>query len=118
MDSNRVLEWPSRRIPPGGVFHHPKSAYSQETHSMLKTIMEESKLTLYQQRQIDWCLRSGSSLADAKQELRQKRTSSAPAFFKSPPKESRRRTLSAIKNSGDFDREKFADPNIINCYIN
>lgn len=79
--------------------------------------MEESKLSLYQQRQIDWCLRSGSSLADAKQELRQKRTSSAPTLFKSPPKESRRRTLLAIKSSGDFDREKFRNSKTINFDI-
>lgn len=31
-----MIEWPSDKVPPGGVFHVKKTTYSKETENLLK----------------------------------------------------------------------------------
>lgn len=46
----------------GGLWNATKPVYSQQTQSLLKTMMQEAKLTNFQQRTLNNTLRSGGSL--------------------------------------------------------
>ncbi|KAI8797400.1 UPF0193 protein [Biomphalaria glabrata] len=46
----------------GGFWNAPKVVYSKQTHDLLKDMMRESKLTTFQQRQLQQTLRDGGNL--------------------------------------------------------
>ncbi|KAL8597436.1 hypothetical protein ACOMHN_050934 [Nucella lapillus] len=47
---------------PGGFWSAPQVQYSKQTHDLLKEMMKESKLTNFQQRQLDKTLKGGGQL--------------------------------------------------------
>ena len=89
------------------------ASYSKETQDLLKTMMEESKLTLFQQRQIRDRLQSGSSLPTTVNP-----TTSKPAVSKSKlPRQSKsklyaKRSKDAIERlqAGDTETELLPRP--------
>ncbi|KAL5473859.1 hypothetical protein EMCRGX_G028422 [Ephydatia muelleri] len=46
----------------GGLFSTPKATFSNETHQLLRVMMQESKLTNFQQRHLTEKLKNGDSL--------------------------------------------------------
>ncbi|XP_061181162.1 UPF0193 protein EVG1-like, partial [Saccostrea echinata] len=53
---------PQSRVAGGGFWSQPQAQYSAGTHKLLKEMMQESKLTNFQQRHLEKSLRSGGSL--------------------------------------------------------
>lgn len=105
------MDWPSDRIPKGGIFHTPRVNYSKETHNMIKLLMQESNLTMLQRNKINYHLRNGDFLPNPKMQSR-----TVPAEINDMKKAeqiinksrvARKRTLETIEQSGVFNREKF-----------
>lgn len=53
---------PQSRVAGGGFWSQPQAQYSASTHKLLKEMMQESKLTNFQQRHLEKSLRGGGSL--------------------------------------------------------
>ncbi|XP_025111674.1 UPF0193 protein EVG1 homolog [Pomacea canaliculata] len=53
---------PRSSVAQGGFWSTPQVKYSKETHDLLKEMMRESKLTNFQQRQVDRTLKDGGQL--------------------------------------------------------
>ncbi|XP_071770011.2 UPF0193 protein EVG1 [Centroberyx gerrardi] len=96
-----------------GMWNCPRaSQYSKETQDMLKLMMQESRLTNFQQRQINECLKKGAALP-----LTCNPTSSAPPPQPKPkpitPGPSRllakpqRRSAESCRSGNSYAREKF-----------
>ncbi|XP_076461773.1 UPF0193 protein EVG1 homolog [Babylonia areolata] len=51
-----------KNVTQGGFWSAPQAQYSKQTHDLLKEMMKESKLTNFQQRQLDKTLRGGGQL--------------------------------------------------------
>ena len=73
------------------------SSYSKETQDLLKTMMEESKLTLFQQRQIKDRLHSGSSLPTTVNPTSSKPVSKPKVSRQSKPKLYSKRSKDTIE---------------------
>ncbi|XP_010871156.1 UPF0193 protein EVG1 [Esox lucius] len=97
----------------GGLGNCPKETmYSKETHEILKLMMQESRLTNFQQRQINDKLKKGASLP-----LTCNPTSSAPPSLPRPkivkdrtsrtPSKSLRRTADNCSSGDSYTRERF-----------
>ncbi|XP_055676746.1 UPF0193 protein EVG1 homolog [Lutzomyia longipalpis] len=106
------MEWPSKRIPPGGVFHPPKvKNYSKETQNLIKVLMDEAKLTMLQRKNINTYLRTGEPLPVPKEEQR------PISIFGDPDQDAkaiierarcaRKRSLEIIKASGAFEKSRY-----------
>ncbi|XP_038211761.1 UPF0193 protein EVG1 homolog [Zerene cesonia] len=103
--------WPSKSVPHGGIFHTRVIEPSKTQQQFLKILLEESKLSIAQRKK--------SALA-----LREYEEKEPPPRVEVPmvrPRTSRRRSLSAIRESGIYevtnyrplkrgeDREKLKD---------
>ncbi|XP_059613083.1 UPF0193 protein EVG1 homolog [Phlebotomus argentipes] len=106
------MEWPSDRIPPGGVFHPPKvKSYSKDTRNLIKVLMDEAKLTMLQRKNINGYLRTGEPLPMPREEPR------PISIFGDSDREAReiierarcarKRSLEEIKASGAFEKTRY-----------
>ncbi|XP_050298553.1 UPF0193 protein EVG1 homolog [Anthonomus grandis grandis] len=98
------MEWPSKNIPQGGILHPAKASYSPETHQFLKVLMDESKLSMMQRKQINYILRNGEPLPVPG--ARPKKNTKIPKVTIRPGS-SRRRSKEDIVNSGAYERETY-----------
>ncbi|KAJ8036817.1 UPF0193 protein EVG1-like [Holothuria leucospilota] len=101
----------SQKVTKGGLWDSKTPAYSKETQDLLKVMMQESKLTSFQQKQLTNSIQGGGTLP-----LRCNPTSSANAPRKvksSKPKElklssgSGLRTKETIEATGAYERPKY-----------
>lgn len=102
-----MIAWPSDKVAQGGVFHLEKSKYSKETEQLLKTLMDEAKLTNLQRSKIDYHLREGYSLPCP--EYPENRRLSKDHCFTADFKKKfvgRRRNLDLIKLSGAYEKPR------------
>ncbi|XP_026480183.1 UPF0193 protein EVG1 homolog [Ctenocephalides felis] len=103
-------DWPSARVSQGGIFAPRANKYSTETHNFLKVLMEEQKLSMLQRKQVNRCLREGTSLPQRfakEQQPQEERISMDPCPLMSQVLRSPRlRTQSVIRNSGAYDVPK------------
>ncbi|RVE45922.1 hypothetical protein evm_009395 [Chilo suppressalis] len=92
------INWPSKTIPHGGIFHSRTAQSSEDQQQFLKVLLEESKLTIAQRRQSALALRE-----------HEKRTERRPQVQTQlvRPRTSRRRSLSEIRQSGAFDLDSY-----------
>ncbi|XP_041977958.1 UPF0193 protein EVG1 homolog [Aricia agestis] len=87
------VNWPSKSIPHGGILHTKVIEPSTEQQRFLKVLLEESKLTISQRRKGAYVLRQYDEVA------RTERSEKQPVVR---PRTSRRRSLSAIRESGIY----------------
>ncbi|GJQ72345.1 hypothetical protein Trydic_g3432 [Trypoxylus dichotomus] len=101
------MEWPSKSIAYGGVFHPPKVQYSPETKNFLKLLMDESRLNNNIRKKINYALRSGDPLPAMHSDRGdyRRREQQPPIMIR--PGSSRRRTQTDIVKSGAYERDKF-----------
>ncbi|XP_060567568.1 UPF0193 protein EVG1 homolog [Ruditapes philippinarum] len=97
----------------GGFWSAPKVQYSQQTHSLLKEMMQESKLTNFQQRHLEKQLRGGGTLPTQCNPTSSAKKKQAPAP-KKPPKyltpknyQSKMRSKETIEASGAYERPEY-----------
>ncbi|XP_031353261.1 UPF0193 protein EVG1-like isoform X2 [Photinus pyralis] len=95
------MEWPSKRVPQGGLFHPPKVNYDPQTRDYLKALINESKLSTLQRKK-DYPLRS--SWPQSKSELVLKQETKTPLIR---PGSSKKRCQQTIADSGAYIRDKF-----------
>lgn len=102
------MDWPSERVTQGGFLHSQKVNYSKETQELMKLLMEESRLTMLQRKQINCHLRNGDPLPIWQQNINKKpqKQVSNPQYY-NRAKSCRRRTLDSIMESDAFNVEKF-----------
>ncbi|XP_039266154.1 UPF0193 protein EVG1 homolog [Styela clava] len=99
--------WP---VAKGGLFGQAeRPAYSKETQDLLKVMMEESRLTNFQRRQLSESMKGGKSLPT------RVAPTSSDVKKRSPPKmkphritvSSNMRTLDKIEQTGAYERPQF-----------
>ncbi|CAG9113468.1 unnamed protein product [Plutella xylostella] len=95
-----TVNWPSKNVPHGGVFHHPIVEPSEAKQKLLKVLLNESKLTVAQREKSKW---ENSLRTEDPPTRRHAESSGAPALVR--PRTSRRRSLSTIRESGDYEVE-------------
>ncbi|XP_029311278.1 UPF0193 protein EVG1 isoform X2 [Cottoperca gobio] len=95
----------------GGLWNKPRGAqYSKETQDMLRLMMQETRLTNLQRKQINECLKNGAALP-----LTSDPTSSAPPpqpktstfVQKRLPGKPQRRSAESCRSENSYVREKF-----------
>ncbi|XP_033121547.1 UPF0193 protein EVG1 homolog [Anneissia japonica] len=98
----------------GGIWDSRTPAYSKETQDLLKVMMQESKLTSFQQRQLQNTLKNGSKLPlkchpTSSAKPRQPVTKSVPASVKVDISgyQGGIRTRDEIEDSGAYERPKY-----------
>nr|XP_034830787.1 UPF0193 protein EVG1 homolog [Maniola hyperantus] len=97
------ITWPSKSVPHGGIFHTRLVEPSSAQHEFLKVLQEEAKLTIAQRRKAAW-------------QLREEPNRETPQYTKVPqvptvrPHTSRRRSLSAIRESEALDVNHYRPP--------
>ncbi|KAF5302527.1 hypothetical protein FQR65_LT00899 [Abscondita terminalis] len=101
------MNWPSTRVPYGGLFHTPKVNYNPDTRDFLKVLINESTQTMMQRDKNKYNLRS-ERISDASRErsVSESRLSMRESLLIRPGS-SKRRSRDAILNSGAYNREKF-----------
>ncbi len=98
----------------GGMWSTPQPTYSKETQNLLKEMMRESKLTNFQQRQLDKVVKGGGALPESCNPT----TSAKPRAPRSSKKvvapkvldgryTRNIRTQDMIEDSGAYDRPKY-----------
>ncbi|KAL4709921.1 hypothetical protein ACJJTC_003884 [Scirpophaga incertulas] len=92
------INWPSKSIPHGGIFHTRVIEPSEEREKFLKVLLEESKLSIAQRR--------NSSIALRQYENKPEHRPNVQVPYKRPHT-SRRRSLSAIRESGALEFNSF-----------
>ncbi|CAH0579015.1 unnamed protein product [Chrysodeixis includens] len=94
------INWPSKNIPHGGIFHTRVAELTDSQRHLLKVQAEESKLTIAQRQKSALKLRE-----DERREEEEHSQVRMPIMVR--PRTSRRRTLSAIRESGIYDMDKY-----------
>jgi len=109
-----MAEKPYHGVSAGGnLFDAPKVNYSAQTRDLLKTMMNESKLTSFQQRKLQETLREGSSLPSTCNPTSSENNSPVKSanIGKTSKKKSNSlsglRTRDQILANGGYEREKF-----------
>ncbi|KAK4874562.1 hypothetical protein RN001_013922 [Aquatica leii] len=102
--SQEEMEWPSTRVPQGGLFHPPKVNYNPDTRDYLKGLINESKLSIIQ-REKDRSEKTKKKTANLKSASESQLSPREPPLIR--PGSSKRRTQDTIINSGAYIREKF-----------
>ncbi|XP_026333041.1 UPF0193 protein EVG1 homolog [Hyposmocoma kahamanoa] len=97
------IQWPSKNVPHGGIFHPKRAELSEKQQNFLKVLLEESRLTLAQRKKSGFKLR---------EETQPARTPSEAQIFhynvpKVRPRTSKRRSLSAIRASGIYETDEY-----------
>ncbi|XP_072932252.1 UPF0193 protein EVG1 homolog [Epargyreus clarus] len=90
------VTWPSKSVPHGGIFHTRVVDPSSAQQQFLRVLLEESKLTVAQRRK--------SALALREYECKEVPRYEAPTVR---PRTSRRRSLSAIRQSGALESDGY-----------
>ncbi|KAG5672138.1 hypothetical protein PVAND_002292 [Polypedilum vanderplanki] len=110
------IAWPSERVQHGGIFHQRNVNYSQETHDMIRSLMNEAKLTMMQRNKINYFLRQGSALPQLEM---QRRKLPSEEYEMRRAREImdrsrvvRKRSYETIVKSGIFEVEKYV-PKVI-----
>ncbi|XP_026725341.1 UPF0193 protein EVG1 homolog [Trichoplusia ni] len=93
------INWPSKNIPHGGIFHTRVAEPTENQRLLLKVQVEESKLTIAQRQKAALKLREDERRAEEQPQVRM------PIMVR--PRTSRRRSLSAIRESGIYDMDKY-----------
>ncbi|XP_059059153.1 UPF0193 protein EVG1 homolog [Achroia grisella] len=93
------VTWPSKTVPHGGIFHSQIVEPSTDKQQFLKVLLEESKLTIAQRRSA-YTLRRDDQKPDHQ-------IYTGPQMSTVRPRTSRRRSLSAIRESGVFEIEPY-----------
>lgn len=111
MHEESKMEQPTYdRVAKGGLFHPHKVVYSKETQDLIKLLMDEAKLTMYQRSNVNYHLRKGDPLPKPRE--RQPHSSETyedklaqQIMFRA--RTSRKRTLDEIKRTGAYEYEKY-----------
>ncbi|XP_063380677.1 UPF0193 protein EVG1 homolog [Cydia fagiglandana] len=93
------VQWPSKNIPHGGIFHTSTVEPSVSQQQFLKVLLEESKLSIAQRQKQAWALRQEDEPKEPRCPRRE-----VPMIR---PRTSRRRSLSAIRESGVLEMEEY-----------
>ncbi|XP_053607268.1 UPF0193 protein EVG1 homolog [Plodia interpunctella] len=93
--------WPSKTIPHGGVFHTRVVEPSTNQQQFLKVLLEESKLDIALRR------KSALALRQAQEEEKRQRSRYQMQVPLVRPRTSKRRSLSAIRESGIFEMDPY-----------
>ncbi|XP_013199951.1 UPF0193 protein EVG1 homolog [Amyelois transitella] len=91
--------WPSKTIPHGGIFHTRVVEPSTTQQQFLKVLLEESKLDIAQRRK--------SALALRRDDDKPQRSAVQMQIPVVRPRTSKRRSLSAIRESGIFEMDPY-----------
>ncbi|KAJ6635521.1 UPF0193 protein EVG1 like [Pseudolycoriella hygida] len=107
----KKADWPSDRVPQGGMFHPAKVSYSKSTHDLVKLLMDEQKMTILQRDKLKYFLRNGDplpvpKLSPPKLTAQQQYENQLAAQIIMRARSARKRTLEEIKASGAFQQEK------------
>ncbi|XP_068631648.1 UPF0193 protein EVG1 homolog [Battus philenor] len=94
------VNWPSKNIPHGGIFHTRAKEFSTNQQSFLKLLLEESKFTA-QPRKSEYTLRQNEINRFKESPTRRENVVTVR------PRTSRRRSLSAIRASGVYETELY-----------
>ncbi|KAL5292813.1 hypothetical protein ACFFRR_011530 [Megaselia abdita] len=108
--SYEQIKWPSERIPQKGLFHNPpKIEYSKETTELIKLMMEESRLSMMLQKQINYHLRNGEPLpvkSPEKKKSNMDENARALEIMKRA-RVAKRKSLDSIIASGAYDQQPY-----------
>lgn len=112
-ESDKKIEWPSNRIPQGGIFHPAKIKYSQDTQNLIKLLMEEARLTMLQRNKINYHLRNGDPLPLTAVKKRSptnddEKMHAYQIIMK--VRERRRKTQQDIEATGAYEKQKYQPP--------
>ncbi|XP_056629871.1 UPF0193 protein EVG1 homolog [Diorhabda carinulata] len=95
------MEWPSKNIPKGGFLQPAKCKYTPEKHEFIKLLVQESKMTLSQNKKNNYFLRTGEPFP-SKSKIRHQ----LPEVTIRPGS-SKKRSKNDIVNSGVYERERY-----------
>ncbi|XP_064643366.1 UPF0193 protein EVG1 homolog [Lineus longissimus] len=100
----------------GGFWSSPQANYSKETQNLLKEMMKESKLTNFQQRELQSKMKTGQSLPTKCGPTFTEKTKE-PVVVKAPSKKINPKTYSGgirskdtIEDSGAYERPEYNPP--------
>ncbi|CAH1391788.1 unnamed protein product [Nezara viridula] len=93
----------------GGLFHVHKVKYSPETEAFLRELIRESKLSIFQRKEVEKSIKNGQPLPlpPKKTALSNKKKVTPLGELKVTYMIPRRRKLNTIKKSGAFERDTF-----------
>ncbi|XP_053189530.1 UPF0193 protein EVG1, partial [Scomber japonicus] len=95
----------------GGLWNNPRPPqYSKGTQDMLKIMMQESKLTNLQRKQINECLKNGTALpppSDPTQSASPPQPKIRKSVQKCLPNKPLRRSADSCRSGNNYVREKF-----------
>ncbi|XP_067440133.1 UPF0193 protein EVG1 [Thunnus thynnus] len=95
----------------GGLWNTPRAPqYSKETQDMLKLMMQESKLTNLQRKQINECVKNGAALpptSDLTQSATPPQPKTRTSVQKRLPSKPQRRSADSCRSGNSYVREKF-----------
>nr|XP_046260596.1 UPF0193 protein EVG1 isoform X2 [Scatophagus argus]XP_046260605.1 UPF0193 protein EVG1 isoform X2 [Scatophagus argus] len=95
----------------GGVWNNPRATkYSKETQDMLRLMMQESRLTNLQRKQINECLKNGASLPltfDSTSPASSIQPKASKSVQKVLPAKPQRRSAESCRSGNSYVREKF-----------
>ncbi|KAM7418623.1 hypothetical protein PAMA_015975 [Pampus argenteus] len=99
----------------GGLWNNPRSIqYSKETQDMLKLMMQESKLTNLQKKQINKCVKNGAALPlafDPTPSSSPPQPKTRKSVLKCLPAKPQKRSADSCRSGNSYIREKFCpDP--------
>ncbi|XP_072380958.1 UPF0193 protein EVG1 homolog [Diabrotica undecimpunctata] len=95
------MDWPSKNVPRGGFLQPARCTYNPETHQFLKQLLQESKMTMTQNKKNNYFLRNGEPFPT------QTRSHSHIPQISIRPGSSKKRSRETIMNSGVYEREQF-----------
>ncbi|XP_074484984.1 UPF0193 protein EVG1 [Sebastes fasciatus] len=94
-----------------GLWNKPRAAqYSKETQDMLRLMMQESRFTNLQRKQINECLKNGASLpltSDPTSSASPPQAKTSKSVQKHLPSKPQRRSAESCRSADSYVREKF-----------
>ncbi|XP_059184738.1 UPF0193 protein EVG1 [Centropristis striata] len=105
------MESSSQSRAAGGLWNNPRATqYSKETQNMMRLMIQESKLTHRQRKQINECLENGAPLPlslDRTPSASPPQPKTSKSVQKSLPGTSQRRSAESCRSGDSYVREKF-----------
>ncbi|KAK9885526.1 hypothetical protein WA026_011019 [Henosepilachna vigintioctopunctata] len=103
------MDWPSKNVSKGGIFHPAKVQFNSTTKNYLKMLMDESRMAMQQRRKSEYNLRDYESLPSTVRNTKKR----LPAVTIRPGS-SKRRSYETIAKSGALERESFVPKPTVN----
>ncbi|XP_051240704.1 UPF0193 protein EVG1 [Dicentrarchus labrax] len=105
------METSSQSSAGGGLWNNPRAAqYSKETQDMMRLMMQESRLTNLQRKQINECLKNGAALpltSDPTASGSHPQPKSSKSIQKRLPGKPLRRSAESCRSGNSYVRERF-----------